>query len=90
MNVKKIMKCGKENKSETVKQKAINNQQTTSSKMSHNLAANYNVIYPRSKRRSVSLAYQPVGFGVSYFILLSTTDKSEQVFCFQDCHFLVR
>ena len=53
MNVKKIMKCGKENKSETVKQKAINNQQTTSSKMSHILVANYNVIYPRSKRRSV-------------------------------------
>ena len=47
------MKCGKENKSETFKQKAINNQQTTSSKMSHTLVANYNVIYPRSKRRSV-------------------------------------
>lgn len=49
MRVKKIMKCGKENKLETFKQKAINNQQTTSSKMSHNLAANYNVIYRGAK-----------------------------------------
>ena len=60
------------------------------SKMSHNLGAKYNVIYPRSKRRSVDWCINQLAVGVSYFILLSTTDKSEKVFCFQDRHLLVR